>query len=479
MTTSPTPSVGHWDRRAWALLAVLCGVLFLDGLDLSMVGVALPSIEADLDLSTAQLQWIVSAYVLGYGGLLLLGGRTADLMGRRKVLIAGLTVFTLASLAGALVDDGTLLIISRFIKGASAAFTAPASFSLITTSFAEGPMRNRALSIYSAFGAMGFSMGLVIGGLLTELGWRFTFVVGVPLAFALLIGAIKVVRRDVGQGLSHRHYDLPGAVTLTGGTLLLVRTIVEAPSQGWTSATTVGSFVIGGALLAAFVAIEHRSATPLVRLGILKSPRLLRALAGAFVMFGAYVGFQFIGTLYLQSLLGWSPLQTAFAFLPAGLIVAIASTRMGGLIDRFGAPVLLAIGFGAFALAYPLALRLGVSLDYVTTLLPTMILIGLGFGFAFTALSVEATTGIGDNEQGLAAGLLQTSFQVGGAVVLAAVSAIVASTGEGSSSPAEVVDSYHSALTVISLVAVVGFVFSLSGVWNPFAQRNETVSVDN
>lgn len=479
MTTSSSSLSGHWDRRAWALLAVLCGVLFLDGLDLSMVGVALPSIESDLNLTTTQLQWIVSAYVLGYGGLLLLGGRTADLMGRRKVLIAGLAVFTLASLAGALVDDGTLLIVSRFIKGASAAFTAPASFSLITTSFGEGTMRNRALSIYSAFGAMGFSSGLVIGGLLTELGWRFTFLVGVPLAFALLIGTIYIVRRDVGQGLSHRHYDLPGAVTLTAGMLLLVRTIVEAPSQGWTSATTLISFVIGAALLTAFVAIEHRSATPLVRLAILKSPRLLRALAGAFVMFGAYASFQFVGTLYLQALLGWSPLQTAFAFLPTGLIVAFASTRMGPLIDRFGAPVLLAVGFGAFALAYPLALRIGVSLDYLTTLLPTMILLGLGFGFAFTALSVEATTGIGDNEQGLAAGLLQTSFQVGGAVVLAAVSAIVAGTGEGHSSPAQIVDSYHSALTVISAVAVAGFVLALSAVWQPFANRSEAVRTDS
>lgn len=445
-----------------------------------MVGVALPSIETDLHLTTTQLQWIVSAYVLGYGGLLLLGGRTADLFGRRKTLIAGLTVFTIASLAGALVDDGTLLIISRFVKGASAAFTAPAGFSIITTSFAEGPMRNRALSIYSAFGAMGFTFGLIIGGLLTELGWRFTFLVGVPVSLALLITIPFVVRRDIGQGLSHRHYDLPGAVTLTAGMLLLVRTIVEAPSQGWASAMTIGSFVVGGALLATFVAIEHRSATPLVRLGILKSPRLLRALAGAFVMFGAYAGFQFIATLYLQSLLGWSPLETALAFLPAGLIVAAASTQMGGLIDRFGAPALLVVGFAAFALAYPLALRIGTSLDYVTTLLPTMLLLGIGFGFVFTALSVEATTGIGDNEQGLAAGLLQTSFQVGGAVVLAVVSAIVSSrVGVGTSSPAEIVDSYHSALTVIAAVALGGFVLALSGVWQPFAHRSEAVRTDN
>src|SRR5215217_9135628 len=193
----PSPDAGlHWDARLWGALVVLCGVLFLDGLDVSMVGVALPSIGSDLDLSTSSLQWIVSGYVLGYGGLLLLGGRFADLLGRRRVLLGALAVFTVASVLGVLVSDGTLLVVTRFLKGAAAAFTAPASLSIITTTFAEGPARNRALSIYTATGASGFSLGLVFGGLMTELGWRWTFLLPVPVAVALLVAAPRVLAKD-------------------------------------------------------------------------------------------------------------------------------------------------------------------------------------------------------------------------------------------------------------------------------------------
>src|ERR687898_1885583 len=222
--TAPSPSAStssdaslHWDARLWGALVVLCGVLFLDGLDVSMVGVALPSIGSDLDLSTSALQWVVSGYVLGYGGLLLLGGRFADLLGRRRVLLAALAVFTGASVVGGLVDDGTLLVITRFLKGAAAAFTAPASLSIITTRFAEGPERNRALSIYTATGASGFSLGLVAGGLLTELGWRWTFLLPVPIAVGLLAVAPRFLPRDRIALTSRRSFDIPGAVTLTAG----------------------------------------------------------------------------------------------------------------------------------------------------------------------------------------------------------------------------------------------------------------------
>src|SRR5919197_107849 len=219
MRSSPTSAAGispRWDARTWALLVVLCGVLFLDGLDVSMVGVALPSIRADLGLSTAQLQWVVSGYVLGYGGLLLLGGRAADLLGRRRVLLVGLSVFTVASLLGGLVSDPPLLIVTRFLKGASAAFTAPAGLSYITTSFAEGPVRNRALSVYTACGASGFSMGLILGGLMTEVGWRWTFLLPVPVAAAILAVAPRVIRRDAAGAGAWRHFDVPGALTITG-----------------------------------------------------------------------------------------------------------------------------------------------------------------------------------------------------------------------------------------------------------------------
>src|SRR3954452_8638579 len=225
--TSSSPAAPRWDARLWGALFLLCGVLFLDGLDVSMVGVALPSIQADLGLTTSQLQWVVSAYVLGLGGVLLLGGRAADLLGRRRVLIAALSVFTLASLMGGLVDSGALLIAARFLKGVAAAFTVPASLSLLTTTFTEGPARNKAMAIFNAFGASGFSFGLVLGGLLTSADWRLTFLLPVPIAAILLFLIPRYIAKDRPYLGAKRQYDLPGAVLLTVGMLVLVHALVE------------------------------------------------------------------------------------------------------------------------------------------------------------------------------------------------------------------------------------------------------------
>ncbi len=447
------------------LLVVLCGVLFLDGLDVSMVGVALPSINADLHLTTSQLQWIVSGYVLGYGGLLLLGGRTADLLGRRRTLLIALGVFTVASALGGLVDNGTLLVVTRFLKGAAAAFTAPAGLSIITTTFAEGPERNRALSIYTATGASGFSLGLVLGGLLTELGWRWTFLLPVPIALTLLAIGPRVIPHDRGAALSRRRFDIPGAVTLTSGMLLLVRTIVEAPDQGWASAQTVGAFALSAVLLSLFVAIERRSPAPLVRLGILRSSSLVRANLGMMTMFGAYVGFQFVMTLYLQTLNGWSAIQTALAFLPAGLLVALLSTRIGPIVDRIGTARLVALGALSFAVGYTAIALRGIDLapSYILELLPTMLLLGLGFALSFPTLNIAGTSGVGDHEQGLASGLVQTSFQVGGAIGLAVVSAIITGQAGGSTDTGVILDAYRTALIVVTGVAIAGLAIALSG----------------
>ena len=246
---------------------MLCGALFLDALDVSMVGVALPSIRADLGLSTASLQWVVSGYVLGYGGLLLLGGRAADLLGRRRVFLAALAVFAVASLLGGLVSSPALLIAARLIKGMAAAFTAPAGLSMITTTFPEGPMRNRALSIYSAFGASGFSLGLVLSGLLTEVSWRWTLLVPAPVALLILVAAIRLIPRSEDDGerasRSGRRFDIPGAVTVTGAMLLLVYTVVDAQQAGWASARTIGSFaavVVAAGRVRGHRAAQHRSA---------------------------------------------------------------------------------------------------------------------------------------------------------------------------------------------------------------------------
>jgi EmrB/QacA subfamily drug resistance transporter len=455
MRSSPTSAAPHWEARTWALLAVLCGVLFLDGLDVSMVGMALPSIRDELGLTTSQLQWVVSGYVLGYGGLLLLGGRAADLLGRKRVLIVGLTVFTVASAVGGLVDDGTLLVVTRILKGMSAAFTAPAGLSIITTTFEEGPNRNRALAYYTATGASGFSLGLVFGGLLTELGWRWTFLLPVPFAIAILLVARNVIPRDRIIPGQKRRYDIAGAVTITAAMLLLVRTVVEAPEVGWSAPETIGAFALVAALLAAFVTIELRTPQPLVRLGILRSGPLVRANIGMAAMFGAYVGFQFVGTLYLQTMHGWSPVETALAFLPGGLLVALGSPRIGPLIDRYGTARVIAVGTIAFVIGYALFLRIDGSPSFVSLMLPTMLLIGFGFALCFPSQNIQAVAGVQDHEQGLASGLVNTSFQLGGAIGLAIVTAVVA--GETS------LDAFRPAIAVVAGLSGLGLLVAFAG----------------
>jgi EmrB/QacA subfamily drug resistance transporter len=463
MTFSTTSSAPRWDARMWGTLVVLCGALFLDGLDISMVGVALPSIRDDLGLSTEQLQWIVSGYVLGYGGLLLLGGRAADLLGRRRVFLAALGLFAVASLLGGLADDGTVLVLTRFVKGVAAAFTVPSGLSIITTSFAEGPARNRALSIYSAVGASGFSLGLVFGGLLTTLGWRWTFLLPAPVALAFLAAGARLIRRDRTAPTARRHFDLGGAVSITAAMLVLVRTVVRAPDVGWSAGATFAGFALAALLLAAFVAIERRVAHPLVRLGILRSGTLLRANAGAFALTGCYFGFQFVVTLYLQTLLGWSALAMALALLPAGLIVAFGSPQVGRLASRVGTQRLIVVAFAAFVVGYALFLRLDASSSYAGLVLPTVLLLGLGFATGFPALNIQATAGVADAEQGLASGLVNTSLQIGGALGLAIVSAVVSSHGGAGAGSAELLDGYREAVAVAAGIALLALLVSLSG----------------
>lgn len=455
-----TPS-GDFSRRAWGALLVLCGALFLDALDVSMIGVALPSIRDDLGLSTGSLQWIVSAYVLGYGGFLLLGGRAADLLGRRNVFLISLGVFLVASALGGLTTDGGMLIATRFIKGVSAAFTAPAGLSIITTSFPEGRARNKALSIYTATGAIGFSLGLVLGGLLTEIGWRYVFLVPVFVALVVLIAGTRLVPRGEQQVHATRSFDLSGALSVTGGMLLLVYTLVEASHVGWGSVRTLASFAVSLAVLAWFVFHENRAKAPLVRLGIFRSSSLVRANLGAMALFGGWVGFQFILTLYMQQLRGWTALETGIAIFPAGLLVAIISPRIHKLIARFGTRNLITTGMTSAVIGYALFLPIGLTSSYALAMLPTFIFGGLGFALAFGPLNIAATNGIDSHEQGLAGGLLNTSFQFGGALVLAIVTAVIsANTGEGGS-PQAVLDGFKAGIIVSVVVATLGLLASV------------------
>jgi EmrB/QacA subfamily drug resistance transporter len=459
-TVTPTaPAEQRWTPRLWGVLAVLCTVLFLDGLDVSMVGVALPSIGTELGLSTTSLQWVVNGYVLGYGGLLLLGGRTADLLGRRRIFLTALAVFAVASLAGGLVDNGTLLIVTRFIKGLAAAFTAPTAMSILTTTFQEGPARNRALSIFTVFGASGYSSGLILGGLLTGFGWRWTFLIPVPLAVIALIVGFALIPRD--KAAAEGGHDLLGAVTLTAGMLLAVYTVVSAPDRGWLDPVTIGSIVAAAALLAAFVVTENKVRHPLIRLGILKVGSIVRANVSVIALFGSYLSFQFMMTIYLQDVLAWSPLRMALALLPAGLLVAFSSPFMGRLIDRYGTERLIVTAMTSLTAGYVWFLATaGNAPHYLMTVLPTMLLLGGGFAFGFSSTMAQATQGIDDSEQGLASGLVQTSGQVGGALVLAVVTALVSMNAPGAGQRADF-GQFHPGISLVTGVALIGLLFSL------------------
>jgi len=451
-----------WTRHEKLLLIVLGGVVFLDTLDLSLVQVALPAIGSDLRLPEGQLQWIVSAFVLGYGGLLLFGGRSADVLGRKRVLVWGLVALIAASILGTIATDGTLLIVARFIKGVTAAFTAPAALSILTTSFGEGHRRNRALGIYAAAAAAGFTFGLVAGGLLTQLSWRYTFLVVAPVALVLLLAALRVVRPDPTATDNRRQLDVAGALTVTGALLVFVWAIVEAPSAGWTSPRTLLALGVSGLLGALFVAIEYRVEQPLVRLGILRSGLLLRANLGSLLLFGSATALNFITTLYLQDALGWGPLKTGLIFMTSSLVTAVVGPRAGALASRVGATPILLAGAVALVGSSLVFLDIGTSADY-RVIVASRLLAGLGFGLSYPTLNIQALTGVRDDEQGLASGLVGSSFQIGGAVVLAlATAAMLAHTPAGAT-PAQTVRAFDAGVYVAVASAALLVLIAVGG----------------
>lgn len=452
----------EWTPRIWLLVFVLGAVLFLDGLDLSMIGVALPEIRQALDLEASSAQWLISGYILGYGGFLLLGGRASDLLGRRRAFLAAALVFGIASVVSAVVDAPTLIVALRFIKGVAAAFTVPAGLSIITTTFAEGAARNRAFSIYTVCGASGFSLGLVAGGLLTEISWRAALFFPGPVALALFLLGWKVIPRSASEPFSFKRFDIAGALTSTLALLLLVLTVVRAPGVGWGSATTIAGFVGAALLMVAFVVIEQRHPHPLVRLGILRSPELVHANLAGLVMFGGYAAFQFLVSLYLQEQLGWSAIAMALGFLPAGLIVLASALRIDRLLNRADTRVLVAVGLVSFVLAYGWFLTARPEQSYARFLLPTMILLGVGFALTFPAVNAQATAGVDDHEQGLASGLLNTFVQVGGALMIAVVTAITTTaTDGGAADPTLLPPGVVPSIAVVIVLTVVGLLGTL------------------
>ncbi|MEV6234264.1 MFS transporter [Saccharopolyspora shandongensis] len=445
--------------RDWGVLFAMCGAIFLEGIDVAMLNVALPAIRAELGMSTGELQWVMSAYVLGYGGFMLVGGRAADLFGRRRMFVFWLAVFLLFSGLGGLASEGWMLIVARFVTGVAAAFMTPAGLSIITTSFEEGPQRNKALLIYSGTAAGGFSIGLVVGGLLTSIHWRWVFFAPVAMSLLILIAALTLVPKSPRPERTGQRIDLAGGITITAAIVLLVLGVERATHTGigW----TLGTFAAGLAFLAAFIAIERRVAAPLVRLGIFRSGAVVRANAIGVLFVGAFFGFQFLVVLYLQELRGWSTLQTSFAMIVIGLDAVLSPTLTPKLVNRFGNARVTFGGLLLAALAYALFLPVGADWTYLM-MLPGLILLSLAFSLVYGPLTIVATDGIDEADQGLAGGLLYTSFQFGAALGLSTVTAVnIAATASGT--PAAMLDGYHAALVVPLAAALIAGLISAFG----------------
>jgi MFS family permease len=446
--------------RAWAVLFVLCGAIFLEGIDISMMGVALPSIRAELGLATGELQWIVSAYALSYGGFVLLGGRAADLLGRRRMFVGWLVMFLLFSGLGGFATEGWVLILARFVTGIAAAFMTPAGLSIITTTYPEGPQRTKALLVYAGTAAGGFSLGMVTGGLLTAIDWRWVFFAPVIVSAAILAGAIALIPRDAPSAQPRQGFDISGALTLTASMMLLVTTVVRAPdvSSTWTLATGAGGLV----LLAIFVLIEKRVSSPLIRLGLLRNTALIRANVGAVLLVGSFVGFQFVAVLYLQELRHWSELETGLALMVIGIDSVLAPTLTPWLVNRFGNGRVVFGGFVLAVVAYAAFLPLGSTF---AAMLPAFLLLGLAFALAYGPLTIAATERVAEDEQGLASGVLTTSFQFGSALGLAVVAAVLTAADELT------IEGFRNGLVVPLTAAVLGVLVAVGGVRIPVGKR--------
>ncbi|MFD0318625.1 MFS transporter [Streptomyces flavalbus] len=460
---STTPAEPSGGRASWALLLVLCGTIFLEGSDVAMLAVALPTIRADLGLGTGTAAWVMSGYVLGYAGFTLLGGRAADLLGRRRMFLGWLGVFLVFSMLGGFATNGWMLVVARFVTGVAAAFMTPAAISIITTSYPEGPRREQALLVFAGVGAGGFSTGLVLGGALTELGWRWVFFAPVVLAGAILLAAFRLVPATARPAPARHGYDLLGAATVAAAMLLVAYGIVRLEHGGEGLGLTVGVLVTGLALVAVFVAVERRATAPLVRLGIFRRAALVRANVGALLFLGAFFGFQFIVTLYLQELRGWSSLQTAVALVVMGCDAVLAPTVTPRLVRRYGNARVILGGFLLAVVAYGLFLPVGLDWPYVA-MFPSLLIAGAAFACAYGPLSITATDSVAEEEQGLAGGLLYTFTQFGSAVGISAATAVygVAAAG-GDGSPGAVLDAYRTALVVPVVMVALGAVVSAFG----------------
>jgi EmrB/QacA subfamily drug resistance transporter len=418
------PASGETNR--WLVLVIVCLAQFMVILDATVVNVALPSIQTDLGFSEANLQWVINSYTLVFGGFLLLGGRAGDLFGRRRLFLWGVAIFSGASLLNGLATSDTWLVAARALQGLGGALVSPAALSIITTTFAEGEDRTKALGVWSAIAAGGGAFGLLLGGVLTDLlSWEWIFFVNVPIGIATAALALRYVPESHAQA-EERGVDLPGAVTVTAGLTVLVYAIVKAEDFGWGSARTLGLAAIAVALLAAFVAIERRTSAPLIRLGIFKVRSLAGANAVLLVVIGGLFAFFFFSSLYVQRILGYSPLEAGLAFLPVTAGIGIGAGIAQQLVKRIGVRTTAVVGMLIAAFGLYLFSRVSVDGTYLSDVLPAVIPQSIGMGLFFVPITLIATTNVGEEDAGLASGLFNTAQQVGGALGLAVLSTLAA-----------------------------------------------------
>src|SRR6476659_8028625 len=411
------------DRRKWWALGLLSAVQFMVVLDIAVVNVALPSIQVDLGFSQEDLQWVISAYALVFGGLLLLGGRAADLLGRRRVFLAGLLMFTAAALLAGLAWSEPSLIAARALQGLGSAVISPAALSMLSTTFTEGRERNIALGVWGAVGGFGAAAGVLLGGVLTEtLSWSWIFFVNVPVGVAafFLAPRLLVESRDT----TVKSFDALGAVLVTGGLVSLVYAITQSGTYGWGSARTIGVIAASAALLAAFVWWERRNAEPLMRFGILRTKTVAGANVGGFILGTATFSLFLMLTLYMQQVLGYSPMKTGVGYLAVAGSAILWSAVAAQLTTRIGVKPVLVIGMAALTGGLVYFTQVSVHGTYVGDLLPGFLLVALGIGFSFVPISIAALDGVHPSEAGLASGLINTSQQIGGALGIAILSTI-------------------------------------------------------
>jgi EmrB/QacA subfamily drug resistance transporter len=470
-------------NKRWAALALIVTAQFMVILDVAIVNVALPSIKTDLGFSESSLQWVISAYAILFGGALLLGGRLADLLGRRRLFVAGLALFATSSLLCGIAWSEGSLIAFRGLQGLGGALLAPAALSLLMTTFAEGRERNLALGIYGAASGSGAAAGVLLGGVLTSyLSWSWIFFVNVPVGVAA-IAVTPLLLRESRADVDHRHFDVAGATSVTAGLMLLVYAMTTATNDGWGSGTTLG--LLGGAvaLIVAFVAIELRSPHPLLPLRIFRS-RMLTGANAAMAIVGA-VAFSefFLLTLYVQDVLHYSAVKTGVAFVAfAGTVVVISNVAQV-IVGRIGVRPTLTAGLIVSALSVAWLTRLPVDGHYFWDLFPAFVLGGAGMGLSFVPVTIASLTGVERSDAGVASGLVNTSRQIGGAIGLAAVSAVAASSTNGyarthadltAASGAALDHGYQTALYGLTGVLVLGVVLVVALVRPPTPRRAET-----